>query len=98
MNINDSTTTTQSNTKKRKEDFEFVTIGPNGKDELGKGSYGCVKLARDKSTGQLYAIKIVNFISYIYKKKIHIRSPDGTKSRFPMSQIRNGKFTLTAAN
>ena len=29
--------------------------------DLGKGSYGKVKLARDRSDGKLYALKIVFF-------------------------------------
>jgi len=30
--------------------------------------------------------------------EIHIKSSDGTKSRFSLSQIRNGKYSLTAVN
>jgi len=30
--------------------------------------------------------------------EIHIKSADGTKSRFPLSQLRNGKYSLTAVN
>ena len=39
--------------------YEFVTL-PNKKIELGRGSYGCVKLAREKATGTLYALKIMS--------------------------------------
>lgn len=27
--------------------------------DLGKGSYGCVKLVKDKQNGQMYAMKVV---------------------------------------
>ena len=59
--LNDSIQTNKQKRKKTREDYSFIA-GPNGKEELGKGSYGCVKLAMDKSTGQHVAIKIVTII------------------------------------
>ena len=56
--LNDSIQTNKQKRKKTREDYDFI-LGPNGKEDLGKGSYGCVKLAVDKSTGQQVAIKIV---------------------------------------
>jgi len=47
--------TAKGKKKKTKEDYDFLP----GK-ELGKGSYGCVKLALDKTNGQKYAIKIMS--------------------------------------
>ncbi|CAD8163085.1 unnamed protein product [Paramecium pentaurelia] len=40
--------------KRNVQDFEIVNQG-----SLGRGSFGCVKLARDRSTGLLYAMKII---------------------------------------
>lgn len=33
--------------------------------QLGKGSFGAVRLVRDKSNSQLYAMKIVQFLTKI---------------------------------
>lgn len=53
-----------NNSTRRKrtiEDFEFIQAKTNGKmqDELGKGAFGSVRLAKDKQTGQKVAIKTV---------------------------------------
>lgn len=40
------------------EEFEIVHQGAGG-GHLGKGSYGAVKLVKDKTNGMLYAMKIV---------------------------------------
>lgn len=41
------------------DDYEILPL-PNNKTELGRGSYGCVKLVREKKTNQLFAMKIMN--------------------------------------
>ena len=58
------TTTTSKSTRKGPEDFEVIVKDHHA--ELGKGSYGCVKLVRDKETKQLFAMKIV-FITPFFK-------------------------------
>lgn len=45
--------------KKNFFDFEEVLLKNKTTSELGKGSYGCVKLVRDKTDNCLYAMKIV---------------------------------------
>ena len=45
--------------KKQLSDFEFVQ-GDNENSYLGKGSYGSVRLMREKSTGKYFAIKIIS--------------------------------------
>jgi serine/threonine protein kinase len=42
--------------RRKAEDFEPVKTG---KIDLGRGSYGSVKLVRDKQNGKEYAMKIV---------------------------------------
>jgi len=48
-------------------DFDLIKINDSSMhkkkndSDLGKGSYGKVKLARDRSDGKLYALKIVFF-------------------------------------
>lgn len=42
--------------KRSPEEFEIVYDYP----QLGKGSFGAVRLVRDKSNSQLYAMKIVH--------------------------------------
>jgi hypothetical protein len=49
------TATTLRQMKRKPEDFECVS----NVAQLGKGSFGAVKLVKDKSTGALYAMKIV---------------------------------------
>lgn len=41
-------------------DYEEV-LGKNKTSDLGKGSYGSVKLVKEKKTGILFAMKTVNF-------------------------------------
>lgn len=49
--------------------MDFELIKPNkdmkGDDDLGKGSYGRVKLVRDRSDGKLYALKIVLYFKFL---------------------------------
>ena len=41
---------------------DFADVEENGKKkELGKGSYGAVRLVRERKTGNLYAMKTVSF-------------------------------------
>ena len=47
--------------KRRPEEFEIIQLGT--RTELGKGSYGCVKLVKDRQNGKLFAMKIVRSIS-----------------------------------
>lgn len=52
-----------STRKKRTiDDYEFIQQKTNGKlqDELGKGAFGMVRLAKDKISGQKVAIKTVH--------------------------------------
>lgn len=49
--------------KRKPEDFQFTY--KNGSCELGKGSFGEVKLVTENSTGILYAMKIVRIISIL---------------------------------
>jgi len=56
--LNESVSTSKGRKKKTKDDYEFLK--KDGKDDLGKGSYGYVRLARDKSSGELVAIKIMS--------------------------------------
>lgn len=46
-NLNETIETAKS-TRKGPEDFEIIVKDQHG--ELGKGSYGCVKLVRDKES------------------------------------------------
>lgn len=47
--------------RKKLTDYEFVKEGGNQKKSyLGKGSYGSVRLVREKATGKYYALKIVS--------------------------------------
>ncbi|CAK71603.1 unnamed protein product (macronuclear) [Paramecium tetraurelia] len=55
--VNDTQSTLKS-IGKNIDDFEFIV--KDGKSELGKGSYGQVKLVKDRQNGQLYAMKILN--------------------------------------
>jgi len=48
-------------------DYEEV-IGKNKTSDLGKGSYGNVKLVKEKKTGLLFAMKAVIY-SILTKKK-----------------------------
>mgnify|MGYP003876942851 FL=1 len=51
-----------SNQKRKRtiQDYEFVPDSKSRTSDLGKGSYGSVKLAVDKLDNKLYAIKIVS--------------------------------------
>lgn len=65
MSLNSSTASNSSYSrrvqkKKILSDYEEVTLKNKSTSELGKGSYGCVKLVKDKEDGILYAMKIVN--------------------------------------
>ena len=52
---------------KKRNDFRFGPI-------LGKGSYSTVVLAREKSTGKEYAMKILTKTMVVKKKKVeHVR-------------------------
>lgn len=44
--------------KRSLEDYEEV-VGKNKSSDLGKGSFGNVKLVKEKKTGQLFAMKTV---------------------------------------
>jgi serine/threonine protein kinase len=45
--------------RKKLLDYEFVEDNKK-KSYLGKGSYGSVRLVREKATGKYYALKIVS--------------------------------------
>ena len=45
--------------KKCLTDYEEAMIKNKSTSELGKGSYGCVRLVRDKEDNGLFAMKIV---------------------------------------
>ncbi|CAD8172478.1 unnamed protein product [Paramecium pentaurelia] len=55
--LNDSASTLKS-IRRQPEDFEIII--KDNQMELGKGSYGCVKLVKDKQNGQMYAMKVMN--------------------------------------
>ena len=44
-------------------DFEFIHDPNDKKAKLGVGSFATVKLAKDKKTNRLHALKIVSFFS-----------------------------------
>ena len=50
--------TTGPSKRRGLEDYDVVETDKNN-GELGKGSYGVVRLVRSKRNGQLYAMKIV---------------------------------------
>lgn len=51
-----------SQKKKRTiQDYEYVTDNKTNSTELGKGSYGSVRLVIDKNDKKLYAIKTVTY-------------------------------------
>lgn len=50
LSANESKTSRKEDTKIRVEDFHFIAV-------LGRGAFGKVMLAKDKKTGQMYAIK-----------------------------------------
>lgn len=55
-----STDQTKAQTKRTLQDFEVVTHPQKSTSDLGKGSYGSVKLVKEKGKGdKLYAMKIV---------------------------------------
>jgi len=60
--------------KRSLEDFEFVNetrSGGTGKEIIGKGAFGSVKLAKEISTGSLFAIKAVLIVfSKIFKRLV----------------------------
>lgn len=58
-------------------DYEEVTVKNKSTCELGKGSYGSVRLVKDKSDNCLYAMKIVSFFKYLLSSHLFflIRSP-----------------------
>lgn len=59
-----STSTTKSRHKRRTiEDYEFVDHPEKNTSDLGKGTYGRVKLVKDKRNDQLFAMKIVFSLS-----------------------------------
>ncbi|CAD8062352.1 unnamed protein product [Paramecium sonneborni] len=55
--VNDTQSTLKS-VGKNIDDYEIIV--KDGKSELGRGSYGQVKLVKDRQNGQLYAMKILN--------------------------------------
>jgi len=54
-------TTRSQNKKKKLEDFEEVEMPNRNNSDLGRGSYGIVKLVKEKgdSSSKLYAMKVV---------------------------------------
>lgn len=54
------------------EEFEIVHQGGVGV-HLGKGSYGAVKLVKDRTNGVLYAMKIVIYFKHVDGQKRNIR-------------------------
>jgi len=60
--LNESLNSTRGKRRRTLDDYEFV-LNENSRfktSDLGKGSYGTVKKAREKHTGKIYAIKIMN--------------------------------------
>ncbi|KAM3135298.1 hypothetical protein pb186bvf_012596 [Paramecium bursaria] len=57
-NDNDDSVSSLTSMRRKPEEFEIIQVGT--RTELGKGSYGCVKLVKDKQNGKLYAMKIMN--------------------------------------
>jgi len=59
--------------------------------EKGKDIF--VECKQIENTGRWHGVIVL-----VNPAEIHIRSPDGTKSRFPLTQLRYGKYTISAAN
>jgi len=72
LSLNNSTASDHSFSKHRLNakkkclsgDYEEAMIKNKNTSELGKGSYGSVKLVKDKDDGVLYAMKIVTNIFF----------------------------------
>ncbi len=47
------------------QEFEFIHDPADKSRKLGAGSFASVKLAKEKKTGQYYAMKIVNPLSFL---------------------------------
>lgn len=57
--LNNSCSTSTSHGKRRSlDDYEILTL-PGNKMELGRGSYGTVRLVREKADGKKYAMKVM---------------------------------------
>ena len=65
LNPNNSTF---SSVKRNLNEFEFVNLPKKNTSELGKGSYGCVNLVKDKITDELQALKTVFLLYFIFNK------------------------------
>ncbi len=57
--MNTSNISSKKGPSKSLEDFEFINKPRKATGELGKGAFGEVKLAKEKKTGKIVAIKQV---------------------------------------
>lgn len=61
MEADNSNSESRKIIKKSLDDYEVVNHPTKSTPDLGKGSYGCVKLVKEKGKGdKLYAMKIVS--------------------------------------
>jgi len=58
----------------RRKPEEFEVISKGGSSELGKGSYGQVKLVRDRMNGKEFAMKIV--ATLLFKTSLDFKKDD----------------------
>lgn len=73
--LDSSTAGSESSKKKQKnlEDFEVINQPNKSNADLGKGSFGQVKLVRDKADpSKQYAMKVVKFVSVILLRVIFV--------------------------
>ena len=72
--------------KKKPEDFTFGKV-------IGSGSYSEVVLAQEKSTGQEFAIKILEKAHIIKYKKVPYVTREKEVSSFPFSRFNSGYYS-----
>jgi len=71
-------------------EFEFLHDPDDAKAKLGKGSFACVKLAREKKTGNLLALKmVISFEQHIYKHRLTAHQENSILLTFTTLRLRS---------